>query len=585
MTRARPTVRRIAALLAGVAVLCWGGPVAAAGVAVEIEGVEGELRDNVRAFLGIVQHEFPPDAAPDARMVRRLHQEAPAEIRRALRPFGYYRPEIEARLESGDEGWRASYRIEPGPPVRLVDVDLRVTGAAADDPAFDELIPSLPLVAGERLHHPDYETAKARLMELAADRGYLEAVWRQNVLRIDIDTLEARASLVLDSGPRYRFGEVRFERTVLGDEFLRRYLRFQPGDPFLAGRLLDLQYALDDSDYFRRVDVRARRADARDGRIPITVELEARPKHRYTFGIGFGTDTGPRVSVGRETRYLNERGHSLRMEAQVAAISTRLSGQYTIPLAQPWRERLELHSSLGDEEIGDGDSRQFELGGQLVTTGGGWQRTLSLDYQRSEDRLGGEVATRNLVMPGLGLVRSRFDDLIYATRGYRLAIDWNGGTETFGSDVSFARLRLGTNGVYRVWDGGRVLGRLQLGKVWVDPFEDLPLSQRFYAGGDQSVRGFAYQSLAPENADGEVIGGRYLAVASLELEQLIAGNWGAAVFVDHGAAVNDLDDDLRTAAGIGLRYRSPVGVFRVDVAQATDGDESPRLHLSLGVNL
>jgi translocation and assembly module TamA len=130
-----------------------------------------------------------------------------------------------------------------------------------------------------------------------------------------------------------------------------------------------------------------------------------------------------------------------------------------------------------------------------------------------------------------------------------------------------------------------VLGRLQLGKVWVEPFEDLPLSQRFFAGGDQSVRGFDYQALAPRNEDGDVIGGRYLAVASVELEQLLVGNWGAAVFTDHGNAVNDLDEDLRTSVGVGLRYRSPVGVFRLDVARATDGDESARLHLSLGVDL
>ena len=197
----------------------------------------------------------------------------------------------------------------------------------------------------------------------------------------------------------------------------------------------------------------------------------------------------------------------------------------------------------------------------------------------------GEETTRDLVIPSLGLVRSRFDDTVYASRGYRLSALLKGGSETLGSDVSFLRLDLGASGVRQVWPGGRILGRMEIGRIRTDDIDELPLAQRYFAGGDTSVRGFGYQDLGPVNDDGETVGGQYLAVASVELEQLIRGNWGAAVFVDHGNAVNDPETDLRTSAGIGLRYRSPVGVFRVDVAQAIDGDESPRLHLSLGVNL
>ncbi|MDZ7749576.1 MAG: autotransporter assembly complex family protein [Halofilum sp. (in: g-proteobacteria)] len=573
-----------AAVLAGGRL--WGATaVQAAGVNVDIVGIEGALRDNVRAFLGIVQYTPRGDAEADAAMVRRLHARAPGEIRNALQPFGYYDPEIRARLERSDDGWRARYEVDPGTPVRLDEVTLRVTGAAADDPAFDERVAELPLAAGQQLNHADYETAKRRLMELAAERGYVEARWAESTLRIDPDAGSARARLVLASGPRYRFGEVRFDTTVVSETFLRRYLRFAPGEPFVAARLLELQYALDDSDYFRRVDVRARREQAADGRIPVEVALAARAKHRYTLGLGYGTDTGGRVSVGRESRWVNDRGHRFQAQLRVAEISARVSARYTIPLAQPWRERLEISSAYGREDIGGGRSTQFELGARRLTTSGGWQRALSLEYERSRDEIGGEVTTRNLVMPGIALTRSRYDDRVYARRGYRLGAELNGGSETLGSDVSFLRLRTQASGVRGLWAGARLLGRLELGRVWVEGFDDLPLSQRFFAGGDQSVRGFDYQALGPTNAQGEVVGGRYLAVASIELEQLVAGNWGAAVFVDHGNALAEPGDDLRTAAGVGLRYRSPVGVFRIDVARATDGDESARLHLGLGVDL
>ena len=558
---------------------------AAAGVEVVIEGVEGPPADNVRAFLGIVQREFPEDEPIDPAIVRRLHRRAPEQIRSALRPFGYYDVAVDSGLTRTEAGWRAEYRIEPGEPVRLTAVTMRVEGAAADDPAFESLLPELPLREGEQLNHADYESAKKRIMELAADRGYLEARWVENVLRIDPDARAASATLILASGPRYRFGEVRFSRTVLNESFLRRYLQFEPGDPFVGSKLLDLQYALDDSDYFRRVDVTARRGEAAGGRIPVDVLLEVKPKHRYTFGIGFGTDTGARASIGRHTRYVNPRGHRFDGEIQVSQIGAEVATRYTIPLEEPWRERLELDASLEDREIGDNRSEQLELGASRVSTTAGWQRSLQLAFQRNRDENDGVVTERDLVMPGIGFARRSYDDAVYASRGYRFTLGVRGGAETLGSDVSFLRMRVAGNYVRRLWDGGRLLLRGEVGRVRVDEFDDLPLSQRFFAGGDQSVRGFKYESLGPQDADGDVIGGTYLAVTSVELEQLIAGNWGAAVFVDAGNAANTSNFDLRTSAGFGLRYRSPVGVFRVDVAKATDGDESPRLHLGLGVDL
>jgi len=363
----------IPALLVGGIVLLWSGSVHA-GVEVEIEGVEGPELENVRAFLGIVQHDFRNDAEINPRIVRRLHKRAPEQIREALKPFGYHDAEVDAHLESDQEGdWTARYRIRPGPPVLLTEVEIQLAGDGADDPGFTKVLDSIELEQGQRLNHQRYETAKERLMEVAAERGYLEARWREKVLRVDPGRREATATLMLDTGPRYAFGRVRFEDTVLSEAFLRRYLQFHSGDPFDSRKLLDLQFALDDSDYFRRVHVRARRDLAANRRIPVDVELQARPKHRYSLGGGFGTDTGPRASVSRETRYTNDRGHSLNVEVQVAQISSRLGARYVIPLEEPWRERLELDTAFQSEEIGDGETDRFELGAKRVTVSGGWQ--------------------------------------------------------------------------------------------------------------------------------------------------------------------------------------------------------------------
>ncbi len=555
---------------------------ASAAIEVRIEGIEGELRDNARAFLDIARDDLTDLDPPE---VRRMHERAPAQIGRALEPFGHYRPQIDGEITRSNGDWTATYRVDPGPRMQLERVVIDITGAAADDSAFADAVANAPLSEGAPLAHADYEDTKAQLMELAARRGYFDARWTRNVLRVEPERGTAEAVLRLASGPRYTFGEITFDDTALSEEFLRRYLQFESGDPYQGDEVLELQYALDDSGYFRSVDVVPQRGRARDGRIPIHVQLTARPQHRYTFGIGYGTDTGARISVGREDRWVNSSGHTFRAEIQVAEVRNRLSTQYTIPLSEPWRERLELVAAAGEEDIGDGRSRQRQVGARYVTTHDGWQRTLALDVERSTDTISGESTTRDLVMPRLSLVRSRFNDPIYATRGYRIAGDLNGGTTTFGSAVSFLRLHLDGYYVRGLWPGGRVLLRGEFGRTQIEDVDDLPLSQRFFAGGDQSVRGFKYQSLAPRNDEGDVVGGRYLGVASVELEQLVYGNWGVATFVDHGDAKNELDTDLRTSAGVGLRYRSPVGVLRLDIAKAIDGgDEDPRLHLSLGVD-
>jgi translocation and assembly module TamA len=578
MRRLKPACLALVLALAG-----WATAANAAAVDVSIEGVEGPLLDNVQAMLSIAGDRLDEEA-PE-RAVRRLHRRAPDEIRRALEPFGYYAPTIDARLSAQEGDWTATYRIEPGERVRFSEVTIDIRGPAADDRAFAELREELTLRAGEPLVHADYDDAKRRIMQLAATRGYFDADWVRSTLRIDPDALEARAELILESGTRYAFGEVSFEQSILDEGFLRDYVPFKPGDPWESGKLLDLQYALDDSDYFLRVDVRAQRDRARNERVPVRVALEPRPRNRYTFGIGYGTDTGARISAGWENRRVNRSGHSFDTRVELSEIGNEVSARYRIPLDEPAREQLILESSLGTEEFGDGETRQFEIGAQRVERRGRYQSTVSLDYQRNEDTIGDETTRRNLVIPGAGLVYSRFDDPVYATRGYSLGGFVSGGTETFGSDVSFLRGRLTGHGVTRLWDGARLLLRGEIGTVDVNDVDRLPLSQRFFAGGDSSVRGFAYQSLGPKNEEGDVVGGRHLAVGSIEFEQLIVGDWGGAVFMDAGNAMNDWDTPLRRSAGIGLRYRSPVGVFRVDIARPTDGDESARLHLSLGVDL
>jgi translocation and assembly module TamA len=152
--------------------------------------------------------------------------------------------------------------------------------------------------------------------------------------------------------------------------------------------------------------------------------------------------------------------------------------------------------------------------------------------------------------------------------------------------VTFAQGRALLRGVLPLGERGRLLLRSELGATAVDELGDLPASQRFFAGGDQSVRGYSYQSLGPTDADGNVLGGKYLSTYSVEAEYRIHGNWGAAVFADAGGADDDPSPPLSRGIGAGVRYRAPVGTLQLDLAHPLDGDESGvRPHIGIRVGL
>lgn len=564
-------------------VLLLAAAATSGGVDVRIEGVDGEAEENIRAFLQIAR--LPSDEATPRDRVRRLHRAAEEQIRQALEPLGYYGVEVEAELTGGPDEWMVVYTVDPGTPLRLTEVDIRLSGPGANDDALRRAVGDAPLRTGEPVHHGRYEQAKRELQTVAAQRGYFEASWETRRLQVNPEEGRATAVLHLATGPRYRFGDITFEQDSVDDAFIRRYLRFAEGDPFDRRQLLNLQYALSDSDYFQAVDVAADREAAEGRRVPVMIHAEPRPPNRYTWGIGWGTDTGARTRVRWERRLANRRGHRFDAEAELAEVRRRVGFAYTIPLERPQSERLVLNTSFRREELGDGIARTNEVGARRVRLYSHWQLTEGITFERSRDTLGGDRENRQIIVPSLSAEQRERNDPVYPSRAYRFNVDIRGATRELASDVNFARLRLGASWVREILPRTRILVRGEWGATAVGEFDRLPLSQRFFAGGDTSVRGFAYQSLGPRNDDGDVIGGRYLTTASIELERLIAGNWGAAVFADAGNVSADRRMSLEHAAGVGLRWRSPVGMLRVDVAQPLSTDDGPRLHLSLGVDL
>jgi translocation and assembly module TamA len=552
---------------------------AADRVQVKIEGIDGELRDNVKKYLTLeLQKSF--EALSDER-IRKLHGRALTEIREALQPFGYYRPSVDGDLAFEDGQWIAHYRIDKGPAIRVNRVDVQVRGAAERDRQFRRLLAEFPLVPGMRLRHALYEQGKDALMQLATERGYFDAEYETSEIRIDLENYTAEVVIHFASGERYRFGELRFNAPEFSHEFLRRYATFEPGEPYSFNQMLDLQSALTDSDYFSSVEVKTATDPENPQVVPVEVDAVARERSKYTMGFGYGTDTGLRATFGLERRRLNRYGHRWRTDLKVSEIGDSLTARYIVPLQHPQTDQFSIAAGREDQWLEDFASTKYLLSASISRLDNDWQKTMFLNYEYDEEfRIGGERGSSRLVMPGINWTRIHADDRIYTTHGTRILLEVRGGSELLGSTASFLQGRVNLKFVRKLLDWGRVLVRGDGGYTKVLNFEELPPSVRFLTGGDFSVRGYQYNSLGP------TAGGTHLLVGSAEYEQLLTENWSAAVFYDVGNAMDDFAEPLAAGAGLGMRYRSPIGLIRVDLARRLDDKGDARLvHISIGPDL
>ena len=480
----------------------------------------------------------------------------------------------------------ARYDVDPGEPTLLDEVEISVLGEGRDEPAVREALDSIELSAGEVLHHPQYEAAKQRLFNAAYQAGYIDAAYERAEIFVERRERRANIHLVLDTGPKYYFGELTIEQDILDPGLIARFVMIEPGEPFNADRLIELQLALGDGGYFSNVTVDVMREQTVDRQIPVVVHTTPRRTQEYTLGMGYGTDTGARLSLGTELRRLNRRGHRFHSDVRISGIQTTVAAEYQIPVKNVATDTLSYNALLGTKEIGDLDTDQFSLGGSWNDTWGRLQRRLYVVAHREDWTEGGNPLSENLLYPGMHLRSQHTADPLFTRKGYSWSSDIRGGAESLASSTSFLRLHATGAIVRSLGDRARFLFRSEYGAIRADEFSRLPPSQRFFAGGDRSVRGYEYEQLGPTDVNGATVGGRYLALATVELDYLFLGNYGAALFFDAGNAANEPWPDLKRSVGIGFRWRSPVGMVRIDVAHPLDDpDTNYRLHLSIGPDL
>ena len=560
---------------------------AAETIRIVIEGVDRALADNVRSYLSLTRYAERTDLTDT--QVRRLADRAVDEAADALRPFGYYDPQVRSRTVRDDATWIVRLRIKTGEPVLLADVAIEVTGAGSEDGNLAQVIDASTVRSGARLDHPAWEKLKTDLLRTAIENGYLDARLVTHVLEVDPPRRVADARLTLDTGGLYRFGKVTIEQDAINPEFLQGFVRFTEGKPFSGALVRSTQFALEDSYYFSSVTITPGERDPATLTVPITIHADRIKRDRYAASFGFGTDTGPRGQFSWDRRLVNDAGHRWRLQTTLSKVLQDLTFSYIIPVGDPALEKVEISTGYINQQLGGLDSERYELVAGLTQSLGEWQRVLFAQVSQEITRFPGNEDTRSLLLiPGISFATQPPNFLTGWVRDQAYYFELSGSPATLGSDASYLRFYARGERVWSIQGPWFLRLRGELGTSWVDDFSELPGSQRFFAGGDRSVRGFALDSLSPKDPNAtsgngnKGIGGQHKLVGSIELERDLPHDLRGAVFFDTGNAFDDWGTPLEYSVGVGIRIRLPMLLIGIDVAQAlSEPDKKPRLHLNI----
>lgn len=560
--------------------------IAAAGVAIEFEGLEGELEAAARNRLEMQQY---TERSLSPGQANRLFAKASDEIREALQPYGYYHARVESDLQPGEQegDYRARFRVELGEPVTIARASVVVAGSAAQLPAIEQAIEAFRPRVGERLEHGIYEGSKSNISNQLQAHGFFDATLDKHRVAVLQSAKSADIDLQWTSGERYRLGEVNFSDTQFSEEFLRRYVPWDADAYYSIDNLLTLQQRLVDADYFSSVSVQPDLERKAEGGVPVEALLIPAKRTIYTAGAYVSTDSGPGARVGMERRWLNRHGHKVGGAIEYSQRLEEYSAFYRIP--RPGQRHRNYNFGIGyrDEETDSSRSRMARIAAsEVLDQWRGFTRTLGLQYLNGDFEIADEQRSTSLLYADAMLTRKRADDLLFPSRGISLLYGVRLAGEGLLSDTSLAQIRAEAKWVRPASKKSRLILRAALGAMIVDDFDALPPELRFFAGGDRSIRGFDYQEIGEVNGTGGVIGGKYLTVASAEYEYYFLPNWGVAAFVDAGDAYSS-SFNANVGAGIGIRWRSPVGIVRVDVGVpvVSDLNDSLRVHIVIGPDL
>ncbi|HCG7972887.1 TPA: outer membrane protein assembly factor [Vibrio parahaemolyticus] len=550
-----------------------------ADVSLKLKGIDGALEDNVKAYLSSIPEK---DYSTSLRFQARLDQ----SITEALNALGYYHAKISYSISEGND--ELIVNIHKGLPVKIKVMDVVISGEAKEDEEFANLLAKSPLKVGRILNQGEYDSLKSGIRNLALQRGYFNGDFKLNKLEVIPELNEANVRLHYDSGIRYHFGPVEITGSQIWENRVESMRPFEIGEPYLVSDVGEYNQNLSNTDWFSSVFVEPDLSKLEDGReLPIKVSLAPAAKNQIETGIGYSTDTGVRGTLKWKKPWVSARGHSFNTALSLSKPEQTITAGYKIPLDDVLREYYQLQFGLKHLDNRDTESLESNLAVERHwLTDGGWHKTVYVRHLYENFSQGLQDDGVQFVLPGATFSRTRVRGGSMPMWGDKQSVTVEYGDPALLSETRVLRLLGRSSWIRGIGENHRGLFRLEGGANITEEFEKLSPSLRFFAGGDNNIRGYGYESISPVDESGALTGAKYILSSTLEYQYRVYGNWWAATFYDIGDAFNDTPE-WKSGAGVGIRWASPVGPVSFDFAWGLD--EKPnnefRIHFSLGPEL
>ncbi|HAU4370924.1 TPA: outer membrane protein assembly factor [Citrobacter amalonaticus] len=553
----------------------------AADLEIKIKGISGELEKNVLAHLARISND-------EIIFNRRGCSHVEDTIRIGLRAHGYYEPTV--TLESCPSSVNGSKiliaTVIPNNPVIIGGTTIQLRGEAQEDPDYLELLNSRPS-NGTILNHGDYDSFRSALSRMALRKGYFDGSFKKNQLGVALGLNKAFWDIDYDSGERYKFGHVTFEGSQISDEYLQNLVPFREGDKYDFRYLAELNRRLSATGWFNSAVVAPQFTPTMNTKkLPMKAVISPRTKHTIETGVGMSTDTGPRISYMWRVPWINAFGHSMSFRSEISQSEQLSDFNYKIPLLHsPLEQYYLLRGSFNFTNVNDSEENSFALTmSRLWERSDSWQRAINLRWEQSKFTQGNVKDSTMLLYPGITIGRVRSRDGFMPAWGdmQRYTIDYS--NMLWRSDINFMVFQSQNAWIRTFYDHHRFVGRLHSGWIETGNFSAVPPHLRFFAGGDRSIRGYSQGSISPRDSQGKLQGASKLLTGSLEYQYNFSGRWWGAMFVDGGEATNRISSArLNVGSGIGIRWRSPVGPIRLDLATPLGNHDSNGLQIYIGV--
>lgn len=568
-------------------------PFAAAAVElapVKINGLDKNLEAHVRSAIALPEDAGKTLTITDGRLGYYMGT-LNALVEDSLEPMGFYDAQVDIRLVREGDAAQIIIDIALGEPVRVRNSDLRVDGPGGSDRIIGYWLEGFEPAVGDVFEHGVYEASKADVTQALLDRGYFEQRVIEHEVKVTRDSHSADINLAWDSGPRYRYGGIRFEGSSFAPGLLEQLVGFEPGQYYNQTQINRLQESLSKLGYFSTIQIVPDLDNKSDGSVPIVVNVTPAKRTSQYASLRYGTQSGFGVEYGIERRWINSSGHKINIDLAYAQNERSVTALYRIP-AFGWLDGwYGFGITAREEDFFNAPTTYVELFGNRSGEYRGWELLAALKLRRERfdeavpDYDPGEtvaVYTTTFYPEMKGFWRSSVDNYPDSGSAWRLMARTGYEFET--ADALFVQAYAMNRRIYSFGTGNRILLRGELGALATQNYDYFPTSLRFYAGGADSVRGYAFRELGVYVGDSN-FGGRYLATASVEYERLILPQWAVAGFVDAGDAF-DTRPQVNVGAGVGARWRSPIGPVRLDVAYGFDGpNPGYAIYFSLGSDL